>query len=688
MSAAKRPITAEDLERIQNAQTPRISPCGKYVAFVRVSPDALEKTYRRNIWLHLVADGETRQLTRGGKDSQPTWSPDGKRLAFVSARGGKPQLYLLPVAAPGGEARQLTELEHGCHSPDWSPDGSRIAFLSPLSGDERAAADNGEENASEPADKLESKHRKERQAEREAQRWDPRPMWRIPYRQGTDFVDERYDQVWVVDTDETDETESKPRRLTGLNAAYSQPRWSADGQSILSSRTTQPEGDEPWRAQNVFRLDLESGQETALGDGEYSLYAPKPSPDGKWIACERSPIGITDKPARLLLISVDGQESRLINDELDREVFDWAWSPQSQLALSIESEGRLLPWIYDAAADRLSQAHSGCYEIDGIDIGPGGLMAMTVSTPRNPHELYLLDQGELRQATSFNQAWLDEVITQPVHELRFKSQHGAVQGWYMLPVGYKAGDKAPLALNIHGGPHAAWGFATQSMWHEWQFHAARGYAVFYCNPHGSGGYGEAFMHKLHGAWGPVAMDDIMAGLEALLALGYVDERRMAITGGSYGGYMTAWIIGHSQRFRAAVAQRGVYNLNSFYGTSDVPLLISNEFDAEPWEDHEVYWDNSPLKYASAITTPLLLIHAEHDYRVPIEQAEQLFAWLRRATNTPVSMLRYPREGHELSRSGEPGHRVSRLSEMVDWFDRYTGGDSVLDRETLREDAEV
>ena len=259
---------------------------------------------------------------------------------------------------------------------------------------------------------------------------------------------------------------------------------------------------------------------------------------------------------------------------------------------------------------------------------------------------------------------------QDVHELRFESPNGQIQGWYLLPLNYEKGERYPLALNIHGGPHVAWGFSTKSMWHEWQFHAARGYAVFYCNPSGSGGYGEAFMRKLHAAWGPVAMTDIMAGVDALLELGIADGKRMAITGGSFGGYMTAWIITHTSRFKAAVSQRGVYNITSFYGTSDVPLLMSNEFDAEPWEDHDVYWDNSPLKYAADIKTPLLLIHSENDFRVPIEQAEQLFAWVRRATDTPIRMLRYPREGHELSRSGEPGHRISRLNEMIEWFDRY------------------
>jgi dipeptidyl aminopeptidase/acylaminoacyl peptidase len=162
----------------------------------------------------------------------------------------------------------------------------------------------------------------------------------------------------------------------------------------------------------------------------------------------------------------------------------------------------------------------------------------------------------------------------------------------------------------------------------------------------------------------------MAGVDTMIAKGYVDEQRMAITGGSYGGYMTAWIIGHTDRFKSAVSQRGVYNLTSFYGTSDVPILISNEFDAEPWEDPQKLWEHSPLAYAHLVTTPLLIIHSENDFRVPIEQGEQLFAWVRRATDTPVRMIRFPREGHELSRSGEPIHRVQRLTEMVNWFNKY------------------
>lgn len=667
MPESKRPITADDLNRIHYVQDPQISPDGRFVAFVKVSPDPLEKSYKRNVWLLPLPHGEAFQLTRGDKDGQPRWSPDSSQLAFVSGRDDKPQIFLLPTAAPGGESRALTMRENGAHSPDWSPDGTRIAFLSPMSEDERAKEDNGEDPP-EPKDKLEGKHRKERKAEDEFMRWDPRPMWRIPYRQGTSFVDERYDQVYVIDSAESAVSEAK--RLTDISADYSPPRWSPNGESIYTDRTTTPEGDEPWRGRNIFRLDPETGEEVALTDGEFSAYAPFPSPDGNWIAYGRGHIGITDMPERLVVMATDGSETRIINESLDREAFDLAWSPDNQLALSVESEGNLLPWIYNPQSDSLFLAHDGRYEIEQISAGDDGIMAMSVSTPSNPQELYILSGGELREATRFNHEWLEEVIVQEVHELRFNSPNGAVQGWYLLPVEYKDSETYPLALNIHGGPHAAWGFSTKSMWHEWQFHAARGYAVFYCNPHGSGGYGEDFMRKLHAAWGPVAMDDIMAGIDAFLALGIADEKRMVITGGSYGGYMTAWIISHTDRFMSAVSQRGVYNLSSFYGTSDVPLLISNEFDAEPWENHDVYWDNSPLKYAAEIKTALLLIHSENDFRVPIEQAEQLFAWVRRATDTPIHMLRYPREGHELSRSGEPNHRVSRLTEMIEWFDRY------------------
>jgi dipeptidyl aminopeptidase/acylaminoacyl peptidase len=271
---------------------------------------------------------------------------------------------------------------------------------------------------------------------------------------------------------------------------------------------------------------------------------------------------------------------------------------------------------------------------------------------------------------SVNQEFLSGVFVHERHEIRYTPEGGQeIQGWYILPAHYEAGKTYPLALNIHGGPHVMWGASTQSIWHEMQFQAAQGYVVFYCNPRGAGGYGEAFQMALHAAWGDVAYTDIMAGVEMLIEKGFVDPTRMAITGGSYGGYMTAWIVGHTNRFVSAVSIRGVYNLLSFYGTSDVPLLITNEFDVEPWENPTLLWQHSPLAYAHQIKTPLLVIHSENDFRVPISDGEQLFAYVRRSGGT-VQMVRFPRDGHELSRSGEPEHRVSSLTHMIDWFNKY------------------
>jgi dipeptidyl aminopeptidase/acylaminoacyl peptidase len=207
------------------------------------------------------------------------------------------------------------------------------------------------------------------------------------------------------------------------------------------------------------------------------------------------------------------------------------------------------------------------------------------------------------------------------------------------------------------------------MWHEFQHLAASGYVVFYCNPRGAGGYGEAFQKALHAAWGEVALPDIMAGVDAMIAKGHVDEHRMGVTGGSYGGYMTAWIVGHSQRFKAAVSQRGVYNLLSFYGVTDIPWFIRDLFDVTPHQHAMFLWRQSPLAYADQIQTPLLILHSENDFRVPISDGEQLFASIK-LRGGEVEFVRFPRDGHELSRAGEPKHRVARLEHLIRWMNHY------------------
>jgi dipeptidyl aminopeptidase/acylaminoacyl peptidase len=581
-------------------------------------------------------------------------------------------VYVLPVTAPGGEPRALTAHLNGAASPAWSPDGHHIAYLAPMNAAELAKEDRGEQDPA-PVDSLEAKQRKERQEEDEKNRFDPRPVHRIPYRQGTSYMDDRQQHIYLIATaDEATGAAARPRRLTQSDYSYGPPRWSPDGTTIYSIRPKRPDTDEFWRENNIFRLNVADGSETRLVDEGHFAVSVLPAPDGAWLAGERILYNTTDTLPRLTLYPLNGGEPVDINLRLDREVSFYDWTAGGSLIVALASEGDHDLYELHPQSQTAELLDSATRMIGGLHVSASGSIAFIASTPQNPSELYFRPAGggAPRPITRFNQPFLEEVIVQETHEIRFMSPDGVeIQGWYLLPVGYASGQNVPLALNIHGGPHLMWGAGMASMWHEWQTHAARGYAVFYCNPRGSGGYGEAHLRGLHAAWGPVALRDVLAGVAAMLATGMIDPDRLAITGGSYGGYLTAWIIAHDDRFKAAVAQRGVYNLVSFYGTSDVPILIDNEFDAQPWTDHQRLWENSPVAHAHRIKTPLLLLHAENDFRVPIEQGEQMFAFVRRSGGT-VHMIRYPREGHELTRTGEPAHRLSHLSEQIAWFERY------------------
>lgn len=668
MATEKRPITIEDLTRLIDLEDPQVSPDGQWIATVQVTISEFENTYKRTLWLNSTSSDERYQITQSGKDSAPRFSPDGSQLAFVSARNDKPQIYLLSLRAPGGEPRQLTTLSTGASSPEWSPDGGQIAFISRLSADERLHE--GEEKAS-PSDELAAKHEKERREQDEKMRFDPRHVWRIPYRQGTSYVDDRYAHLYVIDTTEGEDV--KPVRLTDGEIDHSPPQWSKDGDYLYTTRTTDPLGDEPWTTQGIYRIAIADQASELLTTKEFTYFGVLISPDGNWLATSRGPRkNLTRYISRLSLLNTSDGELIDITTRMDREPDSWDWAPDGRLFFSAGDQGNMEIYVTEPGSETIDKVVAGTIEVQNFSAGPNGI-AYIATTPLSPQELYWLPDGseEAVRKTAENDSFLKEVIVQETHELRWQAPDGLeIQGWYILPVGYEEGKKYPLAFNIHGGPHVMWSPAAKSMWHEWQTHAASGYAVFYCNPRGAEGYGQEHHDGIAARWGEADLPDLMSGIDALIDLGFVDEERMAVTGGSYGGFMTGWIVTHTDRFRAAVSQRGVYNLSSFYGTSDVPVLISSEFGVEPWEDQALLWAYSPVAHAHHVKTPLLMIHAENDFRVPIEQAEQFFAFIRRSTDTPVELWRYPRDGHELSRSGEPKHRISRLTKMVDFFNRY------------------
>ncbi len=674
MSAEKQPITAEDLYRITLVEDPHISPDGRWIAYVQVTVDKLDNGYKRNIWLASTEGESPFQLTRSGKDSQPRWSPDGKFLAFTSSRDEKPQIYLLPITAHGGEPRALTSLPNGANNPAWSADSTQIAFLSGMNAEARAREDKDIEDP-KPQDKLEGKHRKERKDLEESKRWDPRVVERIPYRSGTSYLTDNFTQVYVISVaEDLPKEEAKPRRLTNVNADHNPPQWSPDGQYILTARMSDPNTDEPWRWSVLFRIHVADGEHEQLTDNDFSSFAPLVSPDGQWIAFGRLPREqLSERYNRLAIMPFSGREIRDLSLPLDRDVADIKWSPDSQAALfTVWNEGHVELYRANLDGSGIDTLIAKAMDVESFDVHAEAGIAFVGSTVADPSELYWQDSSidEPAQLTTVNQKFLESVTVGPYHEIRWQSPSSTeIQGWYMLPVGYEEGKLYPLALNIHGGPHVMWGPTFKSQWHEWQFQAARGYIVFFCNPRGSDGYGEAFQMALHAAWGPVAMDDIMAGVDAIMAKGFVDSKRLAITGGSYGGFMTTWITSHTDRFVTAASLRGVYNMLSFSGTTDIVSFTSNEMGVEPWEDPTFLWENSPLAHAHKIKTPMLLMHSENDFRVPISEGEQMYTYIRR-TGGKVKLVRFPREGHELTRTGEPEHRVSSLLHIINWFDEY------------------
>ncbi len=669
-------VIAQDLFKIVTVSEPRFSPDGQWLAFVRTEIDRENNGYRSAIWRVPAGGGPLRQFTSGERrDSAPRWSPDGRWLAFVSNRGpekAKPQIYLMPT--DGGEACQLTKMENGVDEPAWSPDGSYLAFTSRLSAEEMAAGEDQEPDAL--PDPEEQRRRAEEKEKKEKEKADPRVISRFAYRAETSYFDDRTAHLYVLEVDpETGQASGSPRRLTNDARNYHDPRWLPDGSALLAMADRQPGEDDLFYYPDLVRVPLAAGAPVILTGPDTADHNPRPSPDGRWIAYNSLPAAeLSTANAEIRLIPVGGGEPRTLTTELDAHPRELSWLPDGQgLCFLVAERGRIdlrRISIEGGPVDTLLTADRGML---AYDLSPDGhRVAFVASTDRAPYDLYVADlaTGGEGRLTEVNAGWLSEKALGQVDDLWFESADGtSIQGWIVTPPDFDPTRKYPLVLSIHGGPHAMWSRHEPTMWHEWHVLAAQGYVVFACNPRGSDGYGHDFRATLRNRWGEADLPDLQAGMEQVIARGYVDPERLVITGGSYGGFMTVWVIGHDDRFKAAVAQRGVYDLISFYSTTDIPLFAEREFSTTPWQDPDRLWSYSPVAYVENIHTPLLLIHSENDFRVPIPTAEGLFVALRRLRRE-VQMVRYPRDGHELSRSGEPKHRVDRLERIIDWFDRY------------------
>ena len=677
-----KPIVPESLYEYSIIEDPQFSPDGKRIAFVRQYADDASNGYIRNIW---IADPSGRkkpyQFTFGGKDFCPRWSPDGHRIAFVSVRNGTPQIYVMSV--DGGEAVRLTSMVGGASGIAWSPDGKWIAFNSDATEAERELEDKG--LLYNPAFSGENKEWSSRQ--REALK-DPREITRLPYRTGTAFFDGCYHHVYIIAS-----TGGTPKRLSHGDWHHSAPVWSADSKSVLAnSKREQSSGEENFELwSDVIRFDIETAAETVMVCEVAEEGTPvEISPDGKWImhtfvpkiACPyQDPyhVGISAYEA-------DAQPASISHEDLTIAAHHWAadsehiycvqhhWGKASLIRMSRELKD-------------VETVISGDFMVESFNVDKTGrCIAYTASSSDKPSDLYVMDltKNVSRKLTDFNREFERTHFFSIPKEIRYKSTDDVeIQGWYMYPRDYDPSKSYPLAVEIHGGPQIMWG---TSFWHEFQILASHGCFVFFCNPRGSAGYGANFQRIRYGG-GYTDMPDIMNGLDTVLSMEKsADPERLAVTGGSYGGFLTAWVVTHTDRFKAAVSQRGVYDQFVHFGCGDIPEAIEWYYHGKPRpENLAELWDYSPSAHAANVTTPTLILHSELDYRCPISMAESFFAHMRRNGVRNCHMLRFPGEGHELSRAGKPHHRIERLARIVGWFDKFIRHDGNAVKEIERKE---
>ncbi len=663
--ATKKPVSPEDFYSILTANSPAVHPKGNLIAYVHTAPIREGKGYQRSIWLTDRRRGKPRPFTAGGKggDSSPVFSPDGKTLAFVSQRGGKPQIYLIRM--DGGEARAFTSMPNGAFSPVWSHDGKWIAFLSGVRREEREEEDKTAGKAEKFMDERSAKLREDELKYQEELRIDPRVITRTVFRQDTYFKDDRTSHIYIRKVDG-----GEAKRITDDDRDWGSPEWSHDDRFILTSAKFHGDVDIVVRS-DLARISVETGEVTVLTDTDDGDFLPRVSPDGRWIYfLSFSARDVFKQRLSIRRMPSEGGASTELMPgfDYDPHYFDLS-EDGSRIYFIFGQNGRQHIWSIAAdGSGGMTQITTGDRMINGFSTG-GNTLVYSAEAPDMPSDLFCSDlQGANEKRLTFvNRAFLKKRWLSMPHEVWLDRPDGKrVQVWYMLPHGHIPGTPCKWVVQVHGGPHIMWGW---SWWHEFQSMCSKGYGVYFSNPRGSEGYGSAFKGAIHLKWGDEDMGDILAGADRMVEMGLADPKRLYLTGGSFGGFMTAWIVGHDDRFKAAVAQRGVYNFISMYGSSDALTLIEWEFDTLPWDNTDLLWDRSPLKYVRNVKTPLMIIHSEQDFRVGIAQADELFTALKRL-GCDAEFVRFPREGHELSRSGEPRHRVERINRIIGWFDRH------------------
>src|SRR5437764_2481870 len=724
--AQKRNITEKDLWDFVWVGDPQVSPDGSRVAFVRVTVNDKREGYNTTIWSVPTAGGEEpHQLTKGDHDSTPRWSPDGKYLLFLRAaeKDGKPeppQLSILPMA--GVDSFSFTDLPKGAGNPVWSPDGKAIAFtsetnaedlakqekkkkkeeelkkavsatspaVSPAAAKAPAEKNAGTKNASDDAAK-----KAEAESEHES---DVRLITRAVYREDNEgYADPKHPaHIWAIQAPRNADEKMQPKQLTSGRFDEGNVVWSKDGAQIyfVSLHIDEPYYEQP--KSELYSISANGGNATKLKTSDMDLGSLSLSPDGKQLAFVASitqPVNSYTQPDLWIVDLTSNAKPRNLTEKFDFDIGDGPfgdnappraggrsipiWTPDGRaLVESYGKEGKAILGSFDATTGAVSDLVNGNQAISRYRASnDGSKIVYAVSTPTRVGDLFVLDRqsanAQPRQLTDVNKELFSKLnLTEP-EEISYKSFDGKmIQAWVQKPPDFNAAKKYPLILNIHGGPHGAYGYIFE---HEFQWMAAKGYVVLFPNPRGSTTYGQEFGNVIQYHYPGDDFKDLMAGVDEVVRRGYIDEKKLGVTGGSGGGLLTNWVVGHTTRFAAAVSQRDIASWANWWYTADFTLFQPAWFKGPPFEQEEDFKARSPITYIKEVKTPMMFILGEADHRTPPGAGgEEMFRALK-FRKIPTMMVRVPNESHELSRSGQPWHRIERVQNVVGCCDHWLIG---------------
>ncbi|OGX89620.1 peptidase S9 [Hymenobacter lapidarius] len=692
------PVKVTDLLKIKQIGNITLTRDGRKAAFtvLGIEPDEKNKADYKNVTqlyeIGTEAGAKPRQLTAAREGaSQPAWSPDGRQLAFVRTVDEQPQVFVM--AANGGEGRQLTRYKHGAGSPKWSPDGRQVLFsaaipLRELLKDsllnaakslprwpfEKPGFDKNDQLAATTAKPNADGSLAEIRAYLDKNETDKKAkvLTKLNFQDERDVsAEQTFSQFFLIDATAP---EARPVAVTNGFYRFNQAAFTPDGKHLLLSADIDSLQHPDRSLENeIYLADRDGRRPRLLLGQDNTVYSnPEVSPSGKWLAFQMSPATGVHVP-ELAVMPLNGTAKDIIIIPFDRSKGNLAWSDDDKYVyFTAQSNGGAPLYranINTRKVEKLSAADTG---ITSFDVARGKVVFSQTSV-LNPSELLVADAGlkKVQPAGNFNDWVKTKRLSLPEKHTFVNDKGLTVEYWVMKPTGYQAGQKYPVVLEIHGGPSAMWGPGETSMWHEFQYFASQGYGVVYSNPRGSGGYGQGFLRANVLDWGNGPSSDVLTALDKTVAEGWADPAKLTVTGGSYAGYLVAWIISHDQRFKAACSQRGVYDLATFFGEGNAWRLVPNYFGGYPWEPavRQVLTRESPISYVQNITTPYILFHGDNDRRTGFVQSEMMYRSLK-VLGRPVEYVRHPGGTHELTRSGDNRQRIDQMLRTFEFFERY------------------